>query len=53
MDIEDQRYLHRINPMKVPSVKRDKRKHCRFHRNHDHDTEEYQQLKDEIEVLIF
>ena len=52
MKIEDQGYLHRSNPVKAPSIKRDKRRYCHFHRNHGHNIEEYRQLKDEIEVLI-
>ncbi|GAV84054.1 hypothetical protein CFOL_v3_27499, partial [Cephalotus follicularis] len=28
-------------------------KYCRYHRNHEHDTEEYQHLKNQIEDLIW
>ena len=52
MEIEDQEDLCRPNPMRAPSIKRDKRKYCCYHRDHGHDIEEYRQLKDEIKVLI-
>ena len=38
--------------MKTPSRSRDRKKYCRFHRDHDHDTEQCIQLRDEIEVLF-
>jgi len=40
-------------PRKFPSPPRaDQTKHCRYHRNHDHSTEECIALKDKIEELI-
>ena len=30
----------------------DKRKYCRFHKSHNHDTEDFIHLKDAIEILI-
>ena len=53
MEAEDQGYLRRPNPMKARSTKRDKKKYYRYHKDHDHDTEECWQLKDKIKILIY
>ncbi|GAV73221.1 hypothetical protein CFOL_v3_16707 [Cephalotus follicularis] len=38
--------------MRAPAENRSVEKYCRYHRDHDHDTEECRQLKNQIEVLI-
>ncbi|XP_058111327.1 uncharacterized protein LOC131254355 [Magnolia sinica] len=38
--------------MKTNAENRDKRKYCRFHCDHGHNTSDYVDLKDEIETLI-
>ncbi|GAV82073.1 LOW QUALITY PROTEIN: hypothetical protein CFOL_v3_25526, partial [Cephalotus follicularis] len=38
--------------MRVPTENRSVEKYCRYHRDHDHDTEECRQLKNQIEDLI-
>ncbi|KAL2512312.1 Ribonuclease H [Abeliophyllum distichum] len=38
--------------MWAPPHRRDETKYCKFHRDHGHDTEDCQQLKEEIERLI-
>ncbi|GAV58502.1 hypothetical protein CFOL_v3_02035, partial [Cephalotus follicularis] len=38
--------------LRSPAEKRDIEKYCRYHRDHEHDTEEYRQLKNQIEDLI-
>ena len=35
-----------------PKHRCDSNKYCYYHRDHDHDTEDYLQLRDEIERLI-
>ena len=50
MEIEGEEYLRRSSPLKAKGL--DRRKYCRFHRGHGHNTEQCIQLKDEIEALI-
>ena len=50
MEIEGKEYLRRPPPLKAKGL--DRRKYCRFHRGHGHNTEQCIQLKDEIEALI-
>ena len=38
--------------MKAPLIVWDRKKYCHFHQDHGHDTEDFIQLKDEIETLI-
>ena len=50
MEVKDQlpppRWMMTLSGQKNPN------KYCRYHRDHDHDTDECLQLKDEIELLI-
>ncbi|GAV88788.1 hypothetical protein CFOL_v3_32209, partial [Cephalotus follicularis] len=41
-----------LEKMRSPAEKRNTEKYCRYHRDHGHDTEEYRQLKNQIEDLI-
>ncbi|XP_052189934.1 uncharacterized protein LOC127799746 [Diospyros lotus] len=50
--LEDKNYLRRPPPLKSPPNTRSKKKYCRFHRDHGHDTEDCIQLKEEIQELI-
>ena len=50
MEIEGEEYLRRPPPLNAKGL--DRRKYCRFHQGHGHNTEQCIQLKDEIEVLI-
>ncbi|XP_052192778.1 uncharacterized protein LOC127801573 [Diospyros lotus] len=50
--LEDKNYLRRPSPLKSPPNTRSKKKYCRFHRDHGHDTEDCIQLKEEIQELI-
>lgn len=43
----------KAQPIEKPSASRNKNMHYRFHRDHDHDTDDYHQLKKEIEDLIY
>ncbi|XP_043725978.1 uncharacterized protein LOC122672584 [Telopea speciosissima] len=51
-EIKDQVTLRWPSKMVKLAHERNKNKYCRFHQDHGHDTEEYRQLKDEIETLI-
>ncbi|XP_052181856.1 uncharacterized protein LOC127794645 [Diospyros lotus] len=50
--LEDKNYLRRPPPLKSPLNTRSKKKYCRFHRDHGHETEDCIQLKEEIHELI-
>ena len=50
MEIMDQ--LPPARRMYTPLARRNRNKHCRYHRDHGHNTDECLQLKDEIERLI-
>ncbi|XP_022159368.1 uncharacterized protein LOC111025785 [Momordica charantia] len=52
MEIKDQRLLKWPERMKVPSTKRSKGRYCLFHRDHNHATQDYFDLKEEVEGLI-
>ena len=50
MEVREQ--LARPERMRTHPGKRNPNKFCLYHRDHDHDTEECIQLRDEIEELI-
>ena len=51
-EIKDEQYLKWCRPLhSLPSV-RNKRKYCRFHKDHGHYTEDCWDLKEQIEELI-
>ena len=52
MQIKDEHYLKWSRPLHSSPNIRDKNKYCRFHMNHGHYTEDYRDLKEQIEELI-
>ncbi|XP_058111195.1 uncharacterized protein LOC131254214 [Magnolia sinica] len=52
LDIRGQKLLNWPICMKANPDRRDKRKYCRFHRDHGHNTADCMDLKDDIETLI-
>ncbi|CAA0839390.1 Unknown protein, partial [Striga hermonthica] len=52
MYIRDKDYVKWPTKMRTPANKRSRDKYCRFHRDHGHDTEDCETLKNEIEDLI-
>ncbi|XP_065616250.1 uncharacterized protein LOC136061830 [Quercus suber] len=52
MQIKDEPSLKWPEKMKGDPNKRNRNKYCRFHRDHGHDTDEYFDLKQQIENLI-
>ena len=52
MQIKDKGALTFLNKLKGDPNKRSKDKYCRFHRDHNHDTSNYFDLKQQIEALI-
>ena len=50
--IKDKHYLKWPRPLHSSPNVRDKRKYCRFHKDHDHYTEDCKDLKEQIEELI-
>ncbi|RWW54195.1 hypothetical protein BHE74_00039234 [Ensete ventricosum] len=52
LQIRERGLLKTLNPMKTRSERRDKRRYCRFHREHGHDTEECRDLQSQIDDLI-
>ena len=52
MQIKDNPSLKWPEKMKEDPNKRNKNKYCCFHRDHGHDTDEFYDLKQEIENLI-
>ena len=52
MQIKDDPSLKWPEKMKGDPNKRNRNKYCRFHRDHGHDTDEYFDLKQQIENLI-
>ncbi|XP_030930716.1 uncharacterized protein LOC115956500 [Quercus lobata] len=51
-EIRDEPSLKWPRPLHSPPSSRDKRKYCRFHRDHGHYTEDCNDLKEQIEKLI-
>ena len=52
MHIKDEHYLKWPRPLHSSPHIRDKNKYCRFHKDHDHYTEDCRDLKEQIEELI-
>ena len=52
MQIKDDLSLKWPDKMKGDPSKRNKSKYCCFHQDHDHDTDECYDLKQQIEILI-
>jgi len=52
MEIENDTFLQRPQPMRGLPAQKNKDKFCKFHRDHGHSTEECLQLKDAIEDII-
>ena len=52
MQIKDEHYLKWPRPLHSLHHIRDKNKYCRFHKDHDHYTEDCRDLKEHIEELI-
>ena len=50
--IKDEVYLKWPRPLHSSPNVRDKNKYCRFHKDHDHNTEDCKDLKEQIEELI-
>ena len=50
--IKDEHYLKWPRPLHSSPNVRDKKKYCRFHKDHDHYTEDCIDLKEKIEELI-
>ena len=51
-EIKDEQYLKWPRPLHSSPNVRDKRKYCRFHKDHRHYTEDCRDLKEQIEELI-
>nr|XP_023879902.1 uncharacterized protein LOC111992266 [Quercus suber] len=52
IEIKDEHYLKWPRPLHSSPNVRDKNKYCRFHKDHDHYTEDCRDLKEQIEELI-
>lgn len=52
MEIKDEQCLKWPRPLQSPPSVRDKKKYCRFHKDHGHYTEDCRDLKKQIEELI-
>ena len=52
MQIKDEGALTFLGKLKGDPNKRPREKYCRFHRDHDHDTTDCYDLKQQIEALI-
>ena len=52
MQIKDEHYLKWPRPLHSSPKVRDKKKYCRFHRDHGHYTKDCRDLKEQIEELI-
>ena len=51
--IKDEHYLKWPRPLHSSPNVRDKKKYCRFHKDHGHYTEDFRDLKEQIEELIW
>ena len=51
--IKDEHYLKWPRPLHSSPNVRDKNKYCRFQKDHGHNTEDYRDLKEQIEELIW
>ena len=51
-EIKDERSLKWPRPLQSPPGVRDKKKYCRFHKDHGHYTEDCRDLKEQVEELI-
>ena len=52
VQIKDEQYLKWPRPLHLSPNMYDKKKYCRFHKDHDHYTEDCKDLKGQIEELI-
>ena len=52
IEIKDEPSLKWLRPLHLSPNMRDKRKYCRFHKDHGHYTEDCRDLKEQIEELI-
>ena len=52
MQIKDEPSLKWPKPLSISSRKHDPKKYCRFHKDHNHYTDECHDLKEQIEELI-
>ena len=53
VQIKDKHHLNWPKPLHSSPKVRDKRKYCHFHKDHDHYTEDYKDLKEQIEESIW
>ncbi|RRT46910.1 hypothetical protein B296_00033753 [Ensete ventricosum] len=52
LQIRERELMKTPNPMKTCFERRDKRRYCHFHKEHDHDMEECRDLQSQIKDLI-
>lgn len=52
MHVKDDHYLKWIRPLHSSPNAHDKKKYYNFHKDHDHYTEDYRDLKEQIKELI-
>ena len=50
--IKDEHYLKWLRPLHSSPNIRDKNKYCRFHKDHDDNTEDCRDLKEQVKELI-
>ena len=53
VQIKDEHYLKRLRPLHLSPNVRDKKKYCQFHKDHGHYIEDFRDLKEQIEELIW
>ena len=51
-EVQNEKFLRWPSQMRLNQAKRDNTKYCEFHRDHGHRTDDYIQLRKEIEYLI-